>query len=1084
MRVDGSAEVSAGGEAGSNVERGSKPVYNAKPEGASGFKPLAALVDHDDGVAADLVTKVVAMLRYFEKLGHYHAETDPLSVCDRGYPHTSVMRDRNRKQCENTFESFGFNRETDWDQKVSVSVPQTAGLLGELKSDTRSEWQGVHVAELPTSRRQEQEEGDETWSIGELYKRLKEIYCGHIGVEYLHIHNREKINWLRSQLELPRRYCYTRAQKLLILDRVMRAVIFEQFAAAKFGTIKRFGLDGCEGFVVGLEQLLKCGVLHGVESVVVSMAHRGRLNTLMNIMRKPKSQVFSEFMGHTGFGGAAWGNSGDVKYHMGAEIIVTDPDVQKDILYTLLPNPSHLEAVDPVCLGTARARQDLIAYGKGTRHSPATTGSVTEARVAHEMSVAGATASVKGVSGKGEAAGAVSVGGGGSREDSFRRVLPVIVHGDASISGQGVVYETCQMSNLAKYSVGGTVHVVINNQIGFTTDPGDGASGNYCTDVAKCIEAPVFHVNGDDPEAISRVMEIALMYRQKFHSDVFVDVIGYRRSGHNELDMPKFTQPLLYDAIGKHENLMDLYLRQLIHTDKVITQEEANQLQQKILQEFIESFEKAKTYKPTPHLRPFNPEWRTQCLPDEFSRPRITGVSLNELVDIGTCISTLPSGKGLQPHSTIKRVYDQRLQCIKSGKGIDFGLAEALAFATLIKDGVHIRLMGQDCERGTFSHRHAVVKDQVDPRLDYFPLDAYAQYLKGNLPKGQSKAGETGTVAVGNSLLSEFACLGFEYGYSLESPFILPIWEAQFGDFANGAQVIIDQFLVSGEVKWNHPSGLTLLLPHGYDGQGSEHSSGRIERFLQMCDDPEDTIHQEVWDINRRSVVQRHNIQVCNVTTPANYFHVLRRQIHRGFRKPLVVFSPKRLLRLKESSSNLMDMAENTRFSRYIFDPAFITPQMKYTSEIGVNPSGKDAQSRKRENVKRLILCSGQVYYDLVKARQDSGMTDEVMIGRVEQLSPFPFDQIAEDITSLPYLRSIVWCQEEPMNMGAWSYAKPRVETLLKHLGHQICTITFAGRNVSAAPATGDTNIHKKELQQILEHSMNLDKNHNSHVAL
>eukprot|EP01054_Gregarina_sp_Poly1_P007699 Gregarina_sp_Poly_1__7698@NODE_433_length_8455_cov_489_751192_g353_i0_p2_GENE_NODE_433_length_8455_cov_489_751192_g353_i0NODE_433_length_8455_cov_489_751192_g353_i0_p2_ORF_typecomplete_len1104_score172_79E1_dh/PF00676_20/7e75Transket_pyr/PF02779_24/1_6e48Transket_pyr/PF02779_24/3_8e02OxoGdeHyase_C/PF16870_5/2_1e462oxogl_dehyd_N/PF16078_5/7_9e08SHOCT/PF09851_9/1_1_NODE_433_length_8455_cov_489_751192_g353_i05293840 len=970
----------------------------------------------DDARNQELVrttAKVIAMVRSFQVRGHLRADVDPLKLPARP-PYCTYTREQELKNSGLlSLESFGFS-EADLDLPIAVKLPQYTGFLGtwEMSAEDRMEHAaGGFVATLPAN-----ESPDKVWTLRDLYRRLNETYCGSIGVEFVHISDHDKCNFLRQHFETPEQFKFSNTMKRRILHRTIRSVLFETFAAQKFSTLKRFGLDGCETLITGMKSLAKLGTLAGVESVLIGMAHRGRLNTLHNVMRKPANQVFSEFQGNTAFGGYDWGNLGDVKYHMGVEYEYVDPDNRRHILMTVLPNPSHLEAVDPVVLGMSKARINLR-----------------------------------------------------SAADSSK-VLPVLIHGDASIAGQGVVYETSQMQNVPAYSVGGSIHIVVNNQIGFTTNVADGCSGVYCTDLAKAIGAPIFHVNADDPEAVTYAVEVALKYRQKFKSDVFIDLIGYRRYGHNELDMPKFTQPHMYDLIDKHPTVLDVYSKKLI-AEGVITEEEFTKERDSIWNHYDSNYRKAKEFVPSKTLRPFSPQWNAVTTPDQVSCPRLTGVPEDALVNIGKALATLPSD--FSAHPTIARVYKQRLGAIESGQGIDFGFAEALAFGSLLREGHHIRLAGQDVERGTFSHRHAVVHDQKT-NATYCPLQDFA-----------SSRHYPYNIEIKNSILSEFACLGFEYGYSLESPQILNIWEAQFGDFANGAQVPIDQFISSAEVKWKNQSGITVLLPHGYDGQGPEHSSARIERYLQLCDDREDIISPIFWKVQQRSVIQKHNIQVCNVTSAANFFHVLRRQMHRGFRKPLIVFSPKKLLRLRESMSPLREFVEGTRFARYIHDPTFELPEKK-EGDIGrgVGESIDNAKTHTRENVKRLVLCSGQVYYDLVKARQQAKVEDQIMIARVEQLSPFPFDQVANEFSNLLNLETVVWAQEEPMNQGPWGYASKRIEAVLRHLKHpnKIQKVIFIGRDVAGSTAVGDVKLHAEEQARLCSEAVDLSRSQNSYV--
>lgn len=617
------------------------------------------------------------------------------------------------------------------------------------------------------------------------------------------------------------------------------------------------------------------------------------------------------------------------------------------------------------------------------------------------------------------------------------------------------------MSKLPNYGVGGTIHIIVNNQIGFTTNVVDQGTGRYCTDIAKCIEAPVFHVNADDPEACTYVAHLALDYRQRFHSDVFINLVGYRRYGHNELDMPKFTQPMMYNLIARHPPVVDVYAKRLIEKG-VATQEYVDKVKKETLDFYTAQYEASKTFtKPVKPKLQYLPQWKHMARPTETCPPRTTGVALDLLRDIGMATSVLPPN--FNAHPAIAKTYKAREDAITTGENIDFGLAEALAFGTLLNDGFHVRIGGQDVQRGTFSHRHSVVHDQTVFKT-YCPLQEFVKQRK--LPHNFETC---------NSLLSEFAALGFEVGYALEHPDTLAIWEAQFGDFANGAQVIIDQFIAAGETKWGSQCGIVMMLPHGYDGQGPEHSSARIERFLQLCDDREDVIHPDSWNLAKRSVIQQHNFQVVNCTTPANFFHVLRRQVHRGFRKPLVVISSKRMLKMRATFSRIAELAEGTCFLRYI--PNVATQEGERPSFIGVE---RDLPID--ESIDRLLLCSGQLYYDLAAYREKHGLWS-VAIARVEQISPFPFDRVIDDIKRYPNLKDVVWAQEEPMNMGPWPYTSKRIVSSLEHLGHPngIAQPIYVGRDVSAAPACGDARLHQQELETILRDGFDITRKTNSY---
>lgn len=980
----------------------------SKPAAASPFSQTA----YD-------TSRIIQLVQGYQSRGHEFAKIDPLGLPHEP-PYVSEAR-RDARRIPIDYQAYGFTQQ-DLDREFSASIPGACGFLSMDRGPI---------------------------TLRELVKRLEETYCSSIGVEAMHIEDPTVLNYLRQVLEVPKKFEFSADMKRTILYRTAKAQLFETFCGTKFSTSKRFGIDGCESSIIAIKEVAKKSAQMGVESIVIGMPHRGRLNLLMNVLRKPMQQMMREFQGITGFGGTEWGNTGDVKYHLGVDCHHYDEDAKRHIHMCLMANPSHLEAVDPLVLGQVRAQQ----YYSG---------------------------------------------------DADRtRVLPIIMHGDASFAGQGVVYETLQMSKLPNYRVGGTIHVVVNNQIGFTTNVVDQGSGRYPTDIAKCIDAPVFHVNADDPEACTYVAQLALDYRQRFHNDVFINLVGYRRLGHNELDMPKFTQPRMYNHIAQHPPVLDVYAQRLV-AENVMTQKEIDDVKKDILAFYSQEYEQSKLAATQPEGRDesggdvsvsvqaprYRPQWRHMAPPSQTCPPQASGVPIDILQDVGRAISTLPAW--LTPHPTIKKTYKARAEAVETGENIDFGFAEALAFGTLIRDGFNIRLGGQDVQRGTFSHRHAVVHDQSvgtpsngstadggSRRLNYcalaelFPAEPTTS---GSEENGVKTTAHRSRFEVCNSLLSEFAALGFEVGYALEHPDTLAIWEAQFGDFANGAQVIIDQFIASGETKWGSQCGIVMLLPHGYDGQGPEHSSARIERFLQLCDDREDVIHPESWDTFKRSVIQRHNFQVVNCTTPANFFHVLRRQMHRGFRKPLVVISSKRMLKMRATFSRLAELAEGTCFLRYI--PNIATQERERPSFIGVEcPLPID------ESVTRLVLCSGQVYYDLAAYREKHGLWS-VALARVEQLSPFPFDRVVDDIRRYPHLQDVVWAQEEPMNMGPWPYTSKRLATSLAHIGYPngITHPIYAGRDVSAAPAGGDARLHQVELERLLGDAFDVHRRTNSYV--
>ncbi|MBF0134522.1 MAG: 2-oxoglutarate dehydrogenase E1 component [Magnetococcales bacterium] len=788
--------------------------------------------------------------------------------------------------------------------------------------------------------------GPETATMREILQILKKTYCGSVGVEFMHIQDVEQKTWIQQRIEATgNRAEFTVEGKSAILERLIQAEEFERFLQKKFTGTKRFGLEGGESLIPALEQILKRGAKLGVRDVVLGMAHRGRLNVLANVMHKPYRVMFVEFQGGSANPEDVQG-SGDVRYHLGASadrIFDGHP-----VHLTLNPNPSHLELVNPVVLGKVRSKQ--------TRKG----------------------------------------------EQGRREILAILLHGDAAFSGQGLVAESLSLSGLDGYSTGGTVHIVINNQIGFTTNPSASRSSPYPSDVGKIIQAPIFHVNGDDPEAVVHAVRLATEFRQEFGWDVIVDMFCYRRHGHNESDEPMFTQPIMYRTIGKHPTTAELYARQLDREGHEGSQWAAG-FRANFENMLEEEFAKAQHYK-ADKADWLEGEWKglSPLGSEEEHVEYQTDVSRETLQEVGKALVTPPNDFAV--NSKILRQLRNKKEMMDSGSGVDWATAEALAFGSLLLEGVGVRLSGQDCGRGTFSQRQSVLVDQENESR-YYPLN--------HIRSGQA------LYKVYDSPLAEASVLGFEYGYASHDPFTLVLWEAQFGDFANGAQMIIDQFLSAGESKWLRLNGLTLLLPHGYEGQGPEHSSARPERFLQLC--AED------------------NLQVCNVTTPANYFHVLRRQIRRNFRKPLVIFTPKSLLRHPECVSDLADFSAGSRFMRVLEEPRAVPVA--------------DAQ------VRRVVLCTGKVYYDLLEARKAMGMDHCVLI-RIEQLYPWPRDTLFGLLSRYPGA-SVVWCQEEPANMGAWSFVFPRLAYLLGDLGYAVVFPGYAGRKAAASPATG---LHKKHV--------------------
>ena len=793
---------------------------------------------------------------------------------------------------------------------------------------------------------------------------LKRTYCGTIGYEFMHINDAEQKDWLQRRIEGHNKDIkFTPEGKKAILNKLIEAEGFEKFCGAKFVGTKRFGLDGGESMIPALEQIIKRGGNLGVKDIALGMAHRGRLNVLANVMAKPYRQIFHEFQGGSAKPSDVQG-SGDVKYHLGAS---SDRDFDGHPVHlSLTANPSHLEASDPVVLGKARAKQ--AQYGdKVTRAS----------------------------------------------------VMPLLIHGDAAFAGQGVVAECFAMSGTKGFRIGGTIHFIVNNQIGFTTSPIYSRSSPYPSDVALMVQAPIFHVNGDDPEAVVHCARVATEFRQLFHKDVVIDMFCYRRFGHNESDEPAFTQPLMYRAIKDHPTTLQIYAKRLTE-EGVLNEAEVGAMMEAFNQHLESEVAISKEHKPD-HADWLDGRWTGFEAAPTGDRRGITAVEMDALKKIGTALSTAPAG--LNIHKTIARQLEAKRRMFETGEGVDWSTGEALAFGALLDEGYPVRLSGQDSSRGTFSQRHSALVDQ-ETEERYIPLN--------HVRDGQAE------FEVVDSLLSEYAVLGFEYGYSLAEPKALVLWEAQFGDFANGAQVIIDQFIASGEMKWLRMSGLVLLLPHGYEGQGPEHSSARLERFLQLCGDD--------------------NIQVANCTTPANYFHILRRQMHRSFRKPLVMMTPKSLLRHKRAVSKLAEFGPGSSFHRVLWDDAESNPG----STIALVPN---------DEIKRIVLCTGKVYYDLLEEREKRKET-HIQLLRVEQIYPFPGLALTDELTRFPNAE-IIWCQEEPKNQGAWSFIAPFLESLMEQLGHK-GPLKYAGRKASASPAAGQMSQHLAEIAAFLNDALTL----------
>lgn len=797
---------------------------------------------------------------------------------------------------------------------------------------------GLEQSDLNTVFKAGEEIGVGSATLQHIIDHLEKTYCQSIGLEFMFIREPGKIKWFLNAIELRNRPQFSKERKIEIFKKLNNAAGFESFLGKKFVGQKRFSIEGLEVLVPAIDAMVNKGAELGVDYFVMGMAHRGRLNTLTNIFEKRPKDIFAEFEGKEFDYDDVF--DGDVKYHQGYTSFVKRNN--KEIGLTLAPNPSHLEAVNPVVEGVSRAKLDS------------------------------------------------------TYKNDLNKVCPVLVHGDAAIAGQGVVYETIQMAQLDGYKAGGTVHIVTNNQVGFTTNYLDGRSSTYCTDVAKTTLCPVFHVNADDVEAVVQVMEIAMEYRQEFKSDVFIDLLGYRKYGHNEGDEPKFTQPHLYNLIAKHPNPKDIYLKALLN-EGAISNDEASKISDSYAQFLEEEYAECSKQDKAVVFDFLKNDWsgyRHAKVADFISSPE-TGVSKKKLLELGGKLATLPEGK--KYFRKIAKIFEDRLNAIQTDK-LDWGSAEMLAYATLLDEGHPVRISGQDVERGTFSHRHAVVKTE-DTEEEIITLNLLSE--------------KQAPFTIYNSFLSEYGVLGFEYGYSLACPNGLTIWEAQFGDFFNGAQIMIDQFITAGEDKWSTQSGLVMLLPHGYEGQGAEHSSGRMERFLQQCADL--------------------NIQVVNTSTPANHFHVLRRQMKREFRKPLVVFSPKMLLRYPAATSSLDEMAKGS-FQEVIDD---------------TNADAKKADT--------LVLCSGKFYYEMTEKAKELGVSNMAFV-RVEQLYPLPQTQLDAIFKKYSKAKNILWAQEEPENMGAWRYMAMQLRAL------NLIGIT---RPASAAAAEGSKALHLRRLDAL-----------------
>lgn len=861
--------------------------------------------------------RALMIIRAYRIRGHLIADIDPLGMRDQT-PHPEL-----------DYKSYGF---TDADLDRPIFIDNVLGL---------------QIA-----------------SLRQIMDIVKRTYCGTFALQYMHISNPEEASWLKERIEgYNKEITFTREGRKAILNKLVEAEGFEKFLHVKYMGTKRFGLDGGEALIPAMEQIIKRGGSLGVKEVVIGMPHRGRLNILANVMSKPYRAIFNEFQGGS-FKPEDVDGSGDVKYHLGAS---SDREFDGNSVHlSLTANPSHLEAVNPVVLGKARAKTDQL------------------------------------------------------KDDERTSVVPVLLHGDAAFAGQGVVAECFALSGLRGHKTGGTIHIVVNNQIGFTTAPHFSRSSPYPTDNALVVEAPIFHVNGDDPEAVVHAAKVATEFRQKFRKDVVIDIFCYRRFGHNEGDEPMFTNPLMYKNIKKHKTTLQLYTDRLV-ADGLIPEGEIEDMKASFQAHLNEEFETGKEYKPN-KADWLDGRWSHLDKQDEDYQRGQTSINPETLAEVGGALSRLP--EGFPAHKTVARILDAKAKMFETGKGFDWATAEALAFGSLLTEGYPVRLSGQDATRGTFSQRHSgIVNQETEER--FYPLN--------HIRDGQSR------YEVIDSALSEYAVLGFEYGYSLAEPNALTMWEAQFGDFANGAQIMFDQFISSGESKWLRMSGLVCMLPHGFEGQGPEHSSARLERFLQMCGGD--------------------NWIVANCTTPANYFHILRRQLHRTFRKPLILMTPKSLLRHKLCISEAEDFTTGSSFHRVLWDDA--------------QKGNSDTKLVADDKIKRVVMCSGKVYFDLLEERDARGI-DDVYLLRVEQFYPFPAMSLTKELERFKNAE-MVWCQEEPKNQGPWSFIEPNIEWCLSRIKAKHTRPVYAGRAASASPATGLASQHKAQQAALVNEALTIE---------
>ncbi|MGC1430448.1 MAG: 2-oxoglutarate dehydrogenase E1 component [Albidovulum sp.] len=901
---------------------GEWPVAAAEVKGA-GDKIKAKAAETGVAVTDDQIKRAVLdsiralmIIRAYRIRGHLVADLDPLGMTSQ-VPHPELDP-----------KSYGFS---DADMDRPIFIDNVLGL--------------THA------------------SMREIIDIVKRTYCGTFALQYMHISNPAEAGWLKERIEgLGKEIQFTREGRKAILNKLVEAEGFEKFLHVKYMGTKRFGLDGGEALIPAMEQIVKRGGSLGVRDIIIGMPHRGRLSVLANVMAKPYRAIFNEFQGGS-FKPEDVDGSGDVKYHLGAS---SDREFDGNSVHlSLTANPSHLEAVNPVVLGKARAKQAQL------------------------------------------------------NDKDRTQVLPILLHGDAAFAGQGVVAECFGLSGLTGHKTGGTMHIIVNNQIGFTTAPHFSRSSPYPTDIALMVEAPIFHVNGDDPEAVVHAAKIATEFRQKFHKDVVIDIFCYRRFGHNEGDEPMFTNPAMYKTIKTHKTTLQLYTERLVK-DGLIPEGEIEDMKAAFQAHLNEEFETGRNYKPN-KADWLDGRWSHLDREGQEYTPGKTAISKKLLGEIGTALTGIPDGFDI--HKTVARQLDNKAQMFKNGAGFDWATAEAMAFGSLLAEGFPVRLSGQDCTRGTFSQRHSAFIDQTTEERHY--------------PVNHVKAGQARYEVI-DSMLSEYAVLGFEYGYSLAEPNALVMWEAQFGDFANGAQIMFDQFISSGESKWLRMSGLVCLLPHGFEGQGPEHSSARLERFLQQC-------AQDNWI-------------VANCSTPANYFHILRRQLHRTFRKPLILMTPKSLLRHPMCISDADDFTTGSSFHRCLWDDA-----QKGHSDTKLKPDAK---------IKRVVMCSGKVYFDLLAERDARGI-DDIYLLRLEQFYPFPAQSAVKELERFKGAE-VIWCQEEPKNQGAWTFVEPNIEWVLGRIGAKSKRPVYVGRAASASPATGLASRHKYEQETLVNEALTL----------